>query len=78
MTTRLKIAIKELPLRPREATEAEYAAIFGGCIGKGESCSKSEECCAGLVCQKLIPLTKGNCTQSIVPGGNSPSRPELF
>lgn len=65
---RLRIAIEELPPRPSEATEAEYSAVFGGCIEQGGACSKSEgECCNGMLCHLNWPFSNdGHCFESLI------------
>jgi hypothetical protein len=55
--TELRIAIRELPLRPRVPAQYELLAVFGGCYGTGGEldgihytdtvCQRNKDCCSG-------------------------------
>ncbi len=52
----LRIALRELPLRPRALTAHEVAGVFGGCYGTGGEkdgvwytdtvCQRDKDCCS--------------------------------
>jgi hypothetical protein len=41
----LRITMHALPLRPHRLTGEEIGKVFGGCVGLGELCFMSWECC---------------------------------
>jgi hypothetical protein len=41
----LRIMLHALPLRPHRLTDAETGKVFGGCVGLGEACSQTKDCC---------------------------------
>jgi hypothetical protein len=40
-----RITFNALPPRPRGLTDAEIGRVFGGCVGIGEACSGTKDCC---------------------------------
>jgi hypothetical protein len=49
----LKIAIRELPARPRTLAPDELGAVYGGCLSNGTICEGDKDCCS----QKCGPDT---------------------
>jgi hypothetical protein len=50
MTSRRpRISLDPLPARSRPLTAEEMESVFGGCVGKGQSCQGCD-CCFGLYC----------------------------
>ena len=52
-TTDSTLMFDDLPSRPKSLAPNELAAVFGGCIQKGDSCANldpKDNCCPGLGC----------------------------
>jgi hypothetical protein len=53
MQKTLRITFEHLPPRPRGISPEDLSRIFGGCLGRGSTCTPLS-CCPGLECQPAL------------------------
>jgi hypothetical protein len=51
--TKLRIEFAPLPARAARPDPASMRAIFGGCVGEGQACTNSSDCCLSPGCTSV-------------------------